>query len=38
MIPALTAFVASSIVLYFSWYRKLPASGVGEGDPSEAGG
>jgi Na+/proline symporter len=38
MIPALTAFVASSIVLYFSWYRKLPASGVGEHDPSEAGG
>jgi SSS family solute:Na+ symporter len=38
MIPALTAFVASSIVLYFSWYRKLSARGVGEDDPSGPGG
>ena len=29
MLPALSAFVALSVMLYFSWYRKLAASGVG---------
>lgn len=37
MIPALTAFLALSVMLYFSWYRKLSAKGVGEDDPPERG-
>jgi hypothetical protein len=38
MIPALTAFLALSVMLYFSWYRNLSAKGVGGDDPSEPGG
>jgi hypothetical protein len=32
MYPALAAFVVSSVMLYFFWYRNLAAKGVGEDD------
>ena len=37
MFPALAAFLALSVMLYFSWYRKLAASGVGADDHPERG-
>jgi Na+/proline symporter len=35
MFPALSAFLVLSIMLYFFWYRKLAASGVGADDSPE---